>query len=414
MGLDPSSIIAKSPDPSNVDHVQQIDMAKLRQYRLARTQEQLRSRDYGAALLYNPINVRYATGSRNMQVWTMHNPARYALVPATGKPILFDYRNSQHLSQGLETVAEVRRAKSWYWFAVGPNLQTRVDVWADEIDDLIKALCGTNRRLAVDNLDVEGAAALQKRGISLFNGQEPMERARAIKSPEEVACQCHSIAVCETALYKIQNAIEPGRSENFLWSILNATNAEMGGEYIETRLLSSGSRTNPWYQESSNRVIRPGELLAIDTDMVGPYGYDADLSRTFFCEPGHPTGQQKMLYQMAYDQVYHNVDLLCAGLSFREFAEKAWQVPARFKEQAATSTIHGVGMRNEYPMIGPPEDFQQWGYDGHFEENMTVCVESYIGEKEGIEGVKLEQMVLITRNGNQLLSTFPFDDRLLA
>jgi Xaa-Pro aminopeptidase len=216
------------------------------------------------------------------------------------------------------------------------------------------------------------------------------------------------------ALSKIQSAIEPGRSENFLWSILNATNAEMGGEYIETRLLSSGSRTNPWYQESSSRLIRPGELVAIDTDMVGPYGYDADLSRTFFCEPGRPTGEQKTLYQMAYDQVHHNVDLLSAGLSFREFAEKAWQVPQRFKDQAATSTIHGVGMRNEYPMIGPPEDFQRWGYDGRFEENMTVCIESYIGEKGGSEGVKLEQMVLITNDGAQLMSNFPFDDRLLS
>jgi Xaa-Pro aminopeptidase len=412
MEQDLTVVARKLADPSNVDHARQVDMGKLRRYRLARTQEQLQKRDYGAALLYNPINIRYATGSRNMQVWTMHNAARYAFVPASGKPVLFDYRNSEHLSEGLETVGEVRRGKNWYWFAVGSNLESRVDAWADEINDLMHSSCGSNRRLAVDNLNYEGVSALLARGISVFNGQEPLEHARAIKSEEEIFCQSYSVAVCETALYKLEQAIEPGVTENQLWSILNAVNTKFGGEYIETKLLSAGGRTNPWYQECSNRIVRPGDLVSLDTDMIGPYGYDADISRTFFCEPGEPTGSQKTLYKMAYDQIHHNMALLRPGLSFREFSERSWVVPDRFREQAATSTIHGVGMRNEYPMIGPPEDFQKWGYDGQFQENMTVCVESYIGEKNGTEGVKLEQMVLITREGIQLLSTYPFDGRL--
>ena len=216
MEKDLTAIARKLPDPSNVDHARQVDMAKLRTYRLARTQAQLQSRDYGAALLYNPINVRYATGSRNMQVWTMHNAARYAFVPAAAKPILFDYRNSQHLSEGLETVGEVRRGKNWYWFAVGSNLPDQVNAWADEIQDLMQQHCGANRRLAVDNLGIEGVAALQARGISLFNGQEPLEYARAIKSPEEIFCQSYSAAVCEAALYQLEKAIEPGISENRL------------------------------------------------------------------------------------------------------------------------------------------------------------------------------------------------------
>ena len=411
---DPYRTARATPSFANVDHTGQIDLARLRMYRLRRVQEQLRARDYAACLLYNPINLRYATGCRNMQVWTMHNEARYAFVPAQGKPVLFDYRNCEHLSEGLESVGEVRRSTAWYYFTAGSSLERRVAVWADEIADLMRSHGGDNLRLAVDKLDREGVHALESRGLVLFNGQVPLEHARSIKSPEEIACMGRSIAVCETALGRIREALEPGRSERELWSILTATNAELGGEYVETMLLSSGGRTNPWYNEASDRLVRSGELMAIDTDMIGPYGYDADLSRVFFCGPGRPTGQQRTLYRLAIEQVQHNLELLRPGLSFREFADRAWRVPDRYRAQAVASTIHGVGMCNEYPQIGPADDFERWGYDGHFEADMTVCVESYIGETGGSEGVKLEQMVLLTEQGNQLLSAFPFDDDLLG
>lgn len=196
--------------------------------------------------------------------------------------------------------------------------------------------------------------------------------------------------------------------------MLSATNTEMGGEYMETRLLSSGGRTNPWYQECSERRLRPRELVSIDTDMVGPFGYDADISRTFFCGPGKPSEYQRTLYRLAYEQVYHNIALLRPGVTFREISTCAWTPPEKFAPQAAGVVIHGIGMCNEYPQVYPGTAWNRTGYEGMLEPNMTVCVESYIGEKGGIEGVKLEQMVLITENGPETLSLFPFEDELLA
>jgi Xaa-Pro aminopeptidase len=58
-------------------------------------------------------------------------------------------------------------------------------------------------------------------------------------------------------------------------------------------------------------------------------------------------------------------------------------------------------------------DFDESGYDGVVEPGMTLCVESYIGEEGGREGVKLEQQLLITDDGQELLSTFPFEPALL-
>jgi Xaa-Pro dipeptidase len=183
---------------------------------------------------------------------------------------------------------------------------------------------------------------------------------------------------------------------------------------METRLLSSGGRTNPWYQECSERRVRPRELISIDTDMVGPFGYDADISRTFFCGPGKPSAGQRTLYGLAHEQVQHNVALLRPGITFRELSARAWTPPPKFAPLAAGVVIHGVGMCNEYPQVYPGAAADRTGYDGVLEPNMTVCVESYIGEEGGIEGVKLEQMVLVTENGPELLSLFPFEDDLLS
>ena len=404
----------RQPAIGLVDNRNDVDMARLRLYRLHRVQAELKARDYAGCLLYDPVNIRYATGTRNMTIWTMHNAARYCFVPAEGKATLFDYRNCEHLSHGIETVGETRRGTFWYYFSVADRQREVAARWAAEIDSLVRASAGDNRRLAVDHVDAEGSAALNALGLELHNGQEPLEHARKIKSADELACMGAALSVCEAALARVRDALEPGRTEIELWSILASTNNEMGGEYMETRLLASGGRTNPFYQECSERRVRPRELVAIDTDMVGPFGYDADISRTFFCGPGKPTSEQRTLYGLAHEQVQHNVALLRPGLAFSDLSARAWKPPEKFAELAAGVVIHGVGMCNEYPQVYPAATAERSGYHGVLEANMTVCVESYIGEKGGLEGVKLEQMVLVTEQGPELLSLFPFEDELLS
>ena len=87
---------------------------------------------------------------------------------------------------------------------------------------------------------------------------------------------------------EMQAALRPGISENELWAELHRGNIARGGEWIETRLLSSGPRTNPWFQECSSRTIEAGDLVAFDTDLIGPYGFCADLSRTWYCGMASP------------------------------------------------------------------------------------------------------------------------------
>ena len=396
------------------DSEAQVDMRKVRAYRLQRVREGLKARDYGACVLYDPINIRYATGTRNMTVWCLHNAVRYCFIPAEGPVTLFDFHNCEHLSAGIETVSEVRHGTSWFYFGAGPRSEEKSKVWAAEIADLVKAHGGGNARLAMDHCDPFGVAALGTHGISVHDGQEVLERARCIKNDDEIALMNVAIGVCEIGMARMREALEPGMTENELWSILHQTNIAMGGEWIETRLLASGGRTNPWFHESSDRIIRPGELVSFDTDLIGPFGYCADISRTYFCGPGRPSDEQRRLYRMAWDQIHTNMEILKAGMTFRELADKSFRLPEKCLPQRYSVVYHGVGMADEYPHCAYREDIESGGYDGVIEPGMTLCVESYIGEVGGTEGVKLEQQVLVTDKGVELLSTFPFEDELLV
>ena len=155
-------------------------------------------------------------------------------------------------------------------------------------------------------------------------------------------------------------------------------------------------------------------MVSFDTDLIGPYGYCADISRAWVAGDGKPSDEQRTTYKLAAEQIDHNIALLKAGVSYREVSEKAWPIPELYQAGRYGSLIHGIGLCDEYPSIKHHVDFESKGYDGIFQENMTVCVESYIGAEGGREGVKLEEQVLITRDGIEQLSSFPLDEDLLA
>lgn len=167
-------------------------------------------------------------------------------------------------------------------------------------------------------------------------------------------------------------------------------------------------------EEMKKSEIQAGDLVALDTDVIGPFGYYADFSRTFRCGPGKPTEEQHTLYRLAWEQINFNVDVIKPGMTFREIAEKAWPIPEPYLKNRYFVLAHGVGMTGEYPYILHRQDIDASGYEGVVEAGMTLCVESYVGAEGGADGVKLEHQVLMTETGAELLSRFPFEDDLLG
>ena len=392
--------------------IAEIDRRKLRLDRLAKIRAELVALDYGAALLSDPMNIRYATDTHTFNVWTLHAPGRYVFVPVDGPVVLFEYGTCLYLATDLDSVDEVRKSVPWFYFLAGPRTMEKAELWSRDIIDLMRKHGGADQRLAVDRCEPWGARHLTDAGIQLFDAQEPLENARMIKTPEEIQAMQLSMDVCDVGVDHIRQALQPGLTENELWALLHEANIAHDGEWIECRLLVSGPRTNPWFQEAGNRKVQAGELVAFDSDMVGPLGYLADISRTLICPGKAPTAEQRKLYDIAQEQILTNIELIKPGLSFKEFGEKCWPVPDEYVPNRYMMMIHGAGLVDEFPTVAYAADYDDWGYDGYFQENMVVCVESYIGAVGGEEGVKLEQQVLITSAGAVPMSHDPMIDTL--
>ena len=385
----------------------EINFEKLRSYRLDRVKKELEKNNLEACILFDPVNVRYALDTVNMSVYNMHNLTRYCFVPVNGPVILYEYFNCEKLSNHLNLINEIRPAITWDYFSNGDQASVQLKKWINEIEDLSNSYF-KSKKIAIDVINGPAVTALNKAGIKVVDAKLIIEQARTIKSPEELKCMKASIEVAEIGINKMREELKAGMTEDELWSILHKTNIEHGGEWIECRILSSGQRTNPWMQESSNKVIQKDEIVSFDTDMVGPYGYCADISRAFV--EGHKFNEdQKKLYLMAVEHINYNSRLIKPGMSFKEFTEKSWKLPKEYYGNRYSCMVHGIGLCDEWPMIRYPTDGGQ--REGHFEKNMTITVETYIGKVGGKEGVKLEQQYLVgENNGLELMSHHPLED----
>ena len=383
----------------------EIDFDELRSYRLDRVRNELKKNNIEACILFDPVNVRYALDTVNMSVYNMHNLTRYCFISVDGPTILYEYFNCEILSKGLNLIDEIRPAITWDYFSNGDQSELQLKKWVNEVNDLSNSYF-KSKKIAIDVINGPAVNELNKKGIQVLEAKKILEQARVIKSSEEIKCMRAALDVADIGIIKMRDYLKSGITEDELWSILHKTNIENGGEWIECRILSSGSRTNPWMQESSNKIIQDGEIVSFDTDMVGPYGYCADISRAFVC--GNKFNEhQKKIYSTAVEQIDYNSRLIKDGVSFREFTEKAWILPEKYYGNRYSVMLHGIGLCDEWPAIRYPTDGGE--RSGIFQKNMTITLESYIGEVGGHEGVKLEQQYLVGENGLELMSHHPLE-----
>ena len=183
------------------------DLPEMRRYRLDRITTQLQAQGYDGIILMDPMNIRYATDTTNMQVWVMHNGARYAWVGADGHVILWDYYGCEYLTGHSEVVDEVRPAIGSTYFLAGPRHREQAARWTAEMLALIDGRCGKNPRIAVDQCHHVGYRLLEDAGVALGFGQEVMELARAIKGPDELLAMRCAVNACETTMAEMWQAL---------------------------------------------------------------------------------------------------------------------------------------------------------------------------------------------------------------
>lgn len=387
-----------------------VDYRRLRSERLGRFQEAMRARDVAACLLFHPANIRYTTGTAVMDIYSTGITARYCVVPAGGEPVLFEYDFAAQYSAKI--VRDVRSA-GWWQFTGGRREQ-RVNDAVTGVLDVLRELGVAGQPVAVDRVDALALLALQRAGVRVADASPVSDGAREIKTPEEVKLLRINGAIGDAMMADFAAAIRPGIREYELYAVLSDALLRRRGEVLFTRLVSSGQNTNPWGSEARDKIVDDGDLVGVDTDAFGYEGYLIDFSRTFLCGDGQPTPEQVEVYRIAHDFLLAMRETIRPGMSYDEFARiVSPALPAKYQRQRYAALVHGAGLEDEGPIIyytgqgeNPADEF--------LSENMALCLECYVGAVGGPFGVKLEDQVLLTADGAELLSAFPFDGRLLG
>lgn len=369
-----------------------------------RTRASLKRHGLAAGLLFDAYNIRYVTGTSIMPIWALHTLDRYVLVPAEGPVEMWESPSAAALLPA-DRRASVRQARSWSVFDVGERSPDLAAAFADEIARVLTELGIRDEPLGVDRLDTYGFLALQDSGLELRPGQLAMEEARSIKSADEIAMIRHSVSVADAAITHLYEQLRPGMTENEAWATFTGHAFAHGSEYVECRLLSSGPRTNPWFQEATDRPIEAGDVVSFDTDLIGPAGYLADVSRAYLVGSERPTAQQRRLYRDAQDFLSEIMAAIRPGAAFDELGERlARAFPRQYHAQRYPFIAHSSGLCDEYPTI-----LFEDHHGGVVEPGMVFCVEAYVGVPGEREGMKLEEQVLVTEDGLELLSHAPHD-----
>ncbi len=395
------------------------DLAAMREYRWTRLTQHIVERDLGGVLLFDPLNIRYATDSTNMQLWNTHNPFRAVLVCADGYMVIWDYKNSPFLSTFNPLVREQRSGADLFYFDRGDKVDVAADTFSNEVRVLIDEHGGSNKRLAVDKIMIDGLRALEAQHFEVLPGEELTEKCRSVKGTDEILAMRCAAHACETAVelmerYAREKVPAGGISEDDIWAVLHAENIRRGGEWIETRLLSSGPRTNPWFQECGQRIVNNNEIVSFDTDLVGSYGICVDMSRSWWIGDQAPPADMVYAMRHAHEHIMTNMEMLKPGVTMQELSLNTHVLEPQYQKLKYGCLMHGVGLCDEWPLIAYPDQLVRGAFDYELQSGMVLCVEALVSPENGDFSIKLEDQVLITDTGFENLNQYPFDERLMG
>lgn len=395
----------------SVDFEIRVDFDRLRKERTEKAKEQLKNHNLGALLCFDPFNIRYIT-STYPPMWSKDKMTRYCVLPKDADPILFEVgslalaRREPHAAPWLGS--RVRQAISWGRGAV-PTEVKAVESCVEDVKSILTDYGVADEPLGVDILDVPLMKAIQGAKIEIADGQSTMLEARLVKTEDEIELLKLSAMMVDAAYDKVVRTIRPGVRENELVAIVNHTLYSMGSDEVEAVDVGSGPRTNPIHHDFSDRAIRPGDLVFLDIQHSF-CGYRTCYYRTFVC--GKPTQEQKDLYRECLDWLQASIKVVRPGITTADIA-KCWPEPevlgySTEQEALANQWGHGLGLGLwELPCIS-----RAFSLDHPYpiKENMVFALETYAGPKGGKCGVRIEEEVVVTDTGHEVITKYPVEE----
>ncbi len=415
MNVHGREVTASPGTQMSVDFEDRIDVARLRTERLDRAKAALRESGLGGLLLFDQNNIRYVTGT-HIGEWARDKMARYVFLPAEGEPILWDFGSA---------AASHRRYASWLpetsWRAgvstmrgALPDETGTAEALGRRIRQVMEDQGVAGERLGIDVLDVPTLRALESCDIVVDDGQRVMLRARRTKTVDEIALLDHAAAMVDAVYDHIyRDWLRPGTRENDLVAEANRMLYALGSDEVEAINAVSGERTSPHPHVFADRLIRPGDTAYFD--IIQAYnGYRTCYYRTF--SVGFASSAQLDAYKQCREWIDRAIELVRPGQSTDRIAS-VWPKAGDFgfaneEECFGLQFGHGVGLALwEPPIISRLNSLD---HPVELEEGMVIALETFCPAKDGMSAARIEEEVVVTKSGYEVITRFPAQEALVA
>jgi Xaa-Pro aminopeptidase len=398
-----------------VDWEERVNFTRLREERLSRIKHVLATSDAGALLCFDMNNVRYITGT-HIGTWAQDKAARFTLLPQGDEPILWDFgsaaRHHQLHCPWLEGEKRSRAQVSLMRGTLSPEMGQAGKI-ARQIRTELEARGIAGEPLAVDIVELPILFALQEQGIKVIDGQQLLLAARKIKTKDEITLLTAAAGLVDAAYDALYPVLRPGFRENDAVALVSKVLYELGSEYVEGVNAISGERCSPHPHVFSDRALRPGDPAYFDI-IHSFMGYRTCYYRTFVI--GSASQAQVDAYTRCRDYLDQAISLIRPGVTTDEVVE-VWPKAEEFgfaNEEAAFALQfgHGLGLSHwEKPIMSRMVSLD---HPEVIEQGMVFALETFWPASDGWSSARIEEEVVVTKNGCEIISRFPAEELLVA
>jgi Xaa-Pro dipeptidase len=407
--------------PNAVDWEERTDLARLREQRLARLKQTLDRSDLGSLLSFDFSNIRYMT-STHIGTWAMDKLIRFALLPRGGEPVVWDFGSAARHHQlynpwldgrtddpeqgraraGISTLRGAFHPQAGIADGVALKIRRELDKYG---------LAG--EPVGVDVAELPVLAALRDAGLDVVDGQQVFLEARRTKTPDEITLLATACTLVDAAYDELYRFLRPGVRENECVGLVAKVLYDLGSEHVEGVNAISGERCSPHPHVYSDRILRPGDPAFFD--ILHSYnGYRTCYYRTFAV--GSASVAMRDAYRRCRDYMDEAIALVKPGATTADIVS-VWPRAEEFgfaNEEAAFALQygHGVGLSIwEKPIFSRLVSLD---HPEVLEEGMLFALETYWPAADGWSAARIEEEVVVTADGCEVITKFPAEELLVA
>jgi Xaa-Pro aminopeptidase len=395
------------------DYQERVNFYRMREERLAKAKDMMEKYDLGALVLFVGENIRYVTGLFQGN-WKNNIFLRYCVLPRGGEPVMFETVGSDTECAKIDAPwleGRIRPAMTWKWAEQAEEWMAKK--MANSVFEVLKDAGVEKEKIGIDIMDLRSYQEFGNLGLNIVSCWPAMSAARVIKTRDEIECLKISSAYGDAAMWKaIHEWAKPGVTEAHVCAKVNEYLYENGFDFVYDIIVASGGNTSPYRRWHTDKVIRQGDLMIIDINAIGPGGYFVDFVRCFKVE-SKPTQLEKDLYKETYDNLYAAIGEVKPGATTADVAAKfPYYDDDKYGSVSIQQAAHSIGLTlYEGMWISRAYSLD---YPAEIKQNMCFAIETFAGKPNLEQTTRLEENIVVTDTGVELLTRCQFEEDFFA